>query len=83
MCNTLCYTDWIETVIATDGEPYLRTPDDEMSLAARYCLDVYALLAACGLMVVLLIVAAVGALIRKCQHMALMDVGSYVRPKSM
>jgi hypothetical protein len=69
--------------MATDGEPYLRMPDDEMSFAARYSLDVYAMLAASCIMVMLLMRAAVGALIRKCEHMALMNVASYVRPKSM
>ena len=82
-CDTVCCADWVEHVIATDGEPYLRTPDDEMSFAARYSLDVYAMLAACCFMVLLLMRAAVVGLIRRCEHMALMNAGSYVRPKSM
>ncbi len=34
-------------MIATKGEPYLKTPADELSFIVRNSLDVYAILAAC------------------------------------
>ena len=46
--------DWIEHVIETKGDPYLKTPDDELSYIVRYNLDVYAAVAAClGLLLLL------------------------------
>jgi glucuronosyltransferase len=37
-------TDWVEHVIATEGEPYLQTPEDGMSVASLFLLDVFAFL---------------------------------------
>ena len=42
-----CAADWIEHVMATGGEAYLRTPQDHLSIFARHSIDVYALLFAC------------------------------------
>ncbi len=37
----------MEHVLETKGEPYLKTPEDELSFIVRNSLDVYAILAAC------------------------------------
>ena len=42
----LSCADWIEHVVETKGDPYLKTPDDELSYAVRYNLDVYVAIAA-------------------------------------
>ena len=41
--------DWVEHVLATGCEPYLKTPDDELSFLVRNSLDVYATLIICCL----------------------------------
>ena len=43
--------DWVEHVLETNAEPYLRTPDEELSFIVRHNLDVNAsiALAAIGL----------------------------------
>lgn len=33
---------WVEHVLATDGEAYLRTPDEDLPLFVRLSLDVWA-----------------------------------------
>ena len=38
--------DWVEHVIATDGEAYLQTPEDDIPLVSLLLLDVLAFLAA-------------------------------------
>jgi len=38
--------DWVEHVMETDAEPYLRTPDEELSFIVRHNLDVNASVAA-------------------------------------
>ena len=40
--------DWVEHVIATDGEPYLQTPEDDIPLVSLLLLDVMVFLAACA-----------------------------------
>ena len=40
------HADWVEHVIETKGDPYLKTPEDELSFIVRHNLDVYAMLAA-------------------------------------
>jgi glucuronosyltransferase len=35
-------TDWVEHVLATRGEAYLRTPDDDLPLLVRLSVDVWA-----------------------------------------
>ena len=40
MVLSIC-TDWVEHVLETDAEPYLRTPEEELSFVARHNLDVY------------------------------------------
>jgi hypothetical protein len=77
----VCFAHWTEHVIATNGEPYLRTPDDVMFFAARYPLDVYAMLATCCSMVWLLMRAAIGALIRKCKHIMLASMVALMKCK--
>lgn len=47
--------DWIEHVVETKGDPYLKTPDDELSYIVRYNLDVYAAVAACAGLLLLLV----------------------------
>ena len=43
--------DWVEHALETNAEPYLRTPDEELSFIVRHNLDVNAsiALAAIGL----------------------------------
>lgn len=41
------HADWVEHVIDTKGEPYLKTPEDELSFIVRNSLDVYAIVAVC------------------------------------
>ncbi len=41
MCGHVC-ADWVEHVLATGGEAYLRTPDDDLPLLVRLSLDVWA-----------------------------------------
>ena len=33
--------DWVEHAIETGGEPYLRTPEAELSIFVRHSLDTY------------------------------------------
>jgi hypothetical protein len=40
--------------MATDGEPYLRTPIDHLNIFARHSLDVYGLVIACAAFAALL-----------------------------
>lgn len=37
--------DWVEHVIATEGEPYLQTPEDDIPLVSLLLLDVLGFLA--------------------------------------
>ena len=46
--------DWIEHVVETKGDPYLKTPDDELSYIVRHNLDVYVAIAASVGLVLLL-----------------------------
>ena len=56
--------------MATNGEPYLKTPEDELSFIARNSMDVYAIVAASGLLFALVALAAIRALIRRCRPAA-------------
>ena len=38
-------SDWVEHALATNAEPYLRTPDEELSFIVRHNLDVNAAVA--------------------------------------
>ena len=40
------FADWVEHVLETDAEPYLRTPEEELSFVARHNLNVYFMVAA-------------------------------------
>ena len=44
----------MEHVIETKGDPYLKTPEDELSFIVRHNLDVYALFAAALCLLLLL-----------------------------
>ena len=48
------YADWLEHVIDTKGDPYLKTPENELSFIVRHNLDVYALLGAALYLLLLL-----------------------------
>ena len=61
----LWYADWLEHVIDTKGDPYLTTPEVELSFIVRHNLDVYALLAACLCLPLLLGRKLLGLLARK------------------
>ena len=56
--------------MATNGEPYLKTPEDELSFIARNSIDVYAIVAASCLLSALVALAATRALIRRCRPTA-------------
>ena len=56
--------------MATNGEPYLKTPEDELSFIARNSIDVYAIVAASCLLSALVALAALRALIRRCRPTA-------------
>ena len=54
LTEVMSCADWIEHVVDTKGDPYLKTPADELSYIVRYNLDVYAAVAAClGLLLLL------------------------------
>lgn len=71
-------TDWVEHVIATKGEPYLKIPEDEMSFIARYSLDVYVIIAACCLCPMLAAWAVLVLLLKRCKPF-LLQLKSAVR----
>ena len=62
--------DWIEHVIATKGEPYLRIPEDEMSLISSGSLRGVGIIAACSIFLVLIAAAALASrlLLRMCKR---------------
>ena len=49
-----CCADWMELVIDTKGDPYLKTPDDELSFIVRHSMDVYGFIIVCLYMVFLM-----------------------------
>ncbi|KAK9831512.1 hypothetical protein WJX81_004473 [Elliptochloris bilobata] len=56
--------DWIEHVVATGGEPYLRTPEEDLPWAVRHSLDVAAVWAAAAALLVMLLARAARLLAR-------------------
>ena len=66
MKECLRCADWIEHVIATGGEPYLRTPENEMSLIVRNSLDVYTVIAAMCCLALGIAHAVLGIALRRC-----------------
>ena len=67
------HADWVEHVIDTKGDPYLKTPEDELSFIVRNSLDVYAIVAVCccvtvfaGRAVLLLLVNRLGPMLGAC-----------------
>jgi len=66
------HADWVEHVIDTKGEPYLKTPEDELSFIVRNSLDVYAIVAVCCCVTVfaaraaLLLVNRLGPILGAC-----------------
>ena len=67
MKRCLRCADWIEHVIATGGEPYLRTPENEMSLIVRNSLDVYTVIAAMCCLALGFAHAVLGIILRRCK----------------
>ena len=53
--------DWVEHVLATDAEPYLRTPEEELSFIVRHNLDVNAAVALSALAMLVLVWQALRA----------------------
>ena len=43
--SRLLLPDWVEHVLETDAEPYLRTPEEELSFITRHNMDVNACIA--------------------------------------
>ena len=56
--------------MATNGEPYLKTPEDELSFIARNSIDVHAIVAAFCFLFALVALAALRALVRRCKPTA-------------
>lgn len=54
-------------MIATGGDPYLKTPEDELSFVVRNSLDVYLIVAACCCIAVLAAKAALQLLLSRCR----------------
>ena len=54
-------SDWVEHVLATDAEPYLRTPEEELSFIVRHNLDVNAAVAVSALALLALVWQALRA----------------------
>ena len=54
-------SDWVEHVLATDAEPYLRTPEEELSFIVRHNLDVNAAVAVFALAMLMLVWQALQA----------------------
>ena len=54
-------SDWVEHVLATDAEPYLRTPEEELSFIVRHNLDVNAAVAVSALAMLALVRQALRA----------------------
>ena len=54
-------------MIATGGEPYLRTPEADLSFIVRNSLDVYAVVAACCCILSLAAKAALQLLLSRCR----------------
>lgn len=46
---TCCLPDWVEHALETDTEPYLRTPEEELSFIVRHNTDVNACIAGASL----------------------------------
>ena len=74
MKGCLRCADWIEHVIATGGEPYLRTPENEMSLIVRNSLDVYTVIAAVCCLALGIANVVLRIVLRRCK--VLLHVGS-------
>lgn len=56
--------------MATNGEPYLKTPEDELSFIVRNSIDIYAIVAAFCFLSALVALAALRALIKRCKPTA-------------
>ncbi|CAL5226014.1 g8820 [Coccomyxa viridis] len=63
--------DWIEHVIVTKGEPYLKIPEDEMSLGG------FPVIAVCASLAVLIARAALASLLRLCKPFWLARSATY------
>ena len=63
-------------MIATKGEPYLKTPEDELSFLVRNSLDIYAILAACCCILAVAAKAVLQLLLSSCRSKALLANGS-------
>ena len=57
----------MEHVIATGGEPYLKTPEEELSFVVRNSLDVFAIVAAACCIALLAAKAALQLLLSRCR----------------
>lgn len=59
--------DWIEHVLATGCEPYLKTPEDEQSFFVRNSLDVYGIVILCCFVLAWLVWKTVRLLEKHCK----------------
>ena len=71
--------------MVTGGEPYLKTPEDEMSFTVRNSLDVYAIMAACCYILALAAKAVLQLLLSTCRPVlkAWLADGSLMWPSVM
>ncbi len=53
--------------MATGGEPYLKTPEDELSFTVRNSLDVYAIVATCCCVLAVAAKAVLQLLLSQCR----------------
>ena len=58
------FADWVELALATNGEPFLKTSEHTLSWPAAHSLDVAALLAAAGALLLFLTYLGVRAALR-------------------
>ncbi len=72
-------------MIATGGEPYLRTPEADLSFVVRNSLDVYAIVAACCYLLAVAAKAALQLLLSRCRPIlkAWLADGSLLYPSFM
>lgn len=66
LTDILCLSaDWIEHVLATGGEAYLMTPEDDLSFVVRHNLDVVATYL-CGLVAAVFVVGKLLQILLQC-----------------
>ena len=73
--NLMSIADWVEHVLTTGGEAYLKTPEDELSFFVRSSFDVYAIVVSCCLISVWCLWKAVKLLIKRVNSLCSSAIG--------